>query len=189
MKIRKLQRVAVAVACVGMVAPQSALAVQHEARTAPRAAVEDQPVEPAGIDVALAQGGLFVGQVVDAHGVAQPEAEVSVIYHGEQVVATKTDENGMFAARGLRGGQYSVRVMGGQVPCRLWADHTAPPAARPAALIVSSSDAVNGQYGGLGAPGGIVGWMQSHPMIVAGAVVTAVAVPVAVVNNDDDPTS
>jgi len=150
----------------------------------------------------LAQGGLFSGQVVDSQGAVQAETEVVVSYRGKAIAQTKTDSNGMFAVRGLRSGQYNLLVSDGVVPCRLWMDRTAPPAARSAALIVVGSQVVTGQGPlmpgfnpgpGFASPGGggggILGYMQSHPMIAAGAVVTAVAVPVAVSSNNDNPSS
>jgi hypothetical protein len=165
----------------------------------PSAALSNETTQPPvanGIDVALADGGLFVGQIVNAHGVAQAESEVVLLYQGKEVVRTATDERGVFAAKGLRGGQYDVVAEGCVAPCRLWSAHTAPPAARPAALIVTMDEVVNGQcndcgpgYGSLGAPGGILGWMQSHPLLVTGIVVTAIAVPVAIAADDDDPAS
>lgn len=178
MKLITLQRAAAAIACIGMIVPSAALS--------------NEPVEsPAanGVDVALADGGLFVGQIVDAQGAAQAESEVVVLYQGKEVVRTTTDERGVFAAKGLRGGQYEVMTDGCAAPCRLWTAQTAPPAARPAALIVTNVDVVNGQYGSMAPSGGVLGWMQSHPLLVAGIVVTAIAVPVAIAADDDDSSS
>ena len=179
MKITTLQRVAAAIACVGMIVPSAALS--NDVPQAPAASIAD---------VALADGGLFVGQIVDAQGAAQAETEVALLYQGKEVVRTVTDERGVFAAKGLRGGQYDVVAQGQVAPCRLWTARTAPPAARRAALIVTNYDVVNGQYGGnLGSSGGIIGWMQSHPLLVAGGVITAIAVPVAIAASDDDSSS
>jgi len=162
--------------CVGMMLPATAMAA-------------NVPVSPAnGIDIALADGGLFVGQVVDAQGAPLRQSEVVLTHHGKPVVRTQTDKNGMFAAQGLRGGQYEVVTANSVVPCRLWAAQTAPPTARSSALIVTGSQIVNGQSGIVG--GGVLSWMQAHPIIVAGAVVAAIAIPLAVADNDDDaPTS
>lgn len=180
MKFITLQRFAAAVACLGMILPSMALSNETT-----------HPPSAGGIDIALADGGVFVGQIVNAQGVAQQKAEVSVVYRGKEVVRTATDERGVFAAKGLRGGQYDIVTQGCVAPCRLWTAHTAPPVARSSALIVTSTDVVNGQYGygNLGTPSGVLGWMQSHPLLVAGAVVTAIAVPVAIVADDDDSAS
>ncbi|WP_425398092.1 carboxypeptidase-like regulatory domain-containing protein [Aeoliella sp.] len=173
MRIQTLGRLAAAIACVGMIMPSAALSAEPVAAQAP------------SLDVALGEGGVFRGQVVDAHGAAQAHQDVALVYQGREVVRTKTDEQGVFAARGLRGGQYQLVTQDQVAPFRLWSANAAPPTARPAALIVSGSQAVNGQYGG----GGILGWMQAHPLIVAGAVVTAIAVPVAITASDDDSSS
>ncbi len=178
MKLGTIQRFAATIACVGMVLPSAALS--NEA---------PQPIVAGSIDVALAEGGLFVGQIVDAEGAPLVGSEVTVLYHGKEVVRGVTDDRGVFAAQGLRGGQYEVVAENCLAHCRLWTTATAPPAARPAALIVTNVDVVSGQYGSLGAPGGILGWMQSHPLLVAGAVVTAIAVPVAIAADDDDSAS
>ncbi len=56
---------------------------------------------------------------------------------------------------------------------RLWAPETAPPAAGKSALIVSDATAVRGQATRLGQ-------FLANPLVIAGIVATAVAVPVAV---------
>jgi len=169
-----------------MAVPQIATAAQPgfpaSHQTLPGGASKQQAqIQHGYIDVSLAPGGLFAGQVVNAQGVAESGAEVVLRYQGQDVVRTVTDENGSFAARGLRGGQYEVQVSGGVVHCRLWTDRTAPPAARPSALIVADSDVMNGQ-GGFGS-------LLSNPFVLAGIVATAVAVPVVVAQNKDEPTS
>lgn len=169
MKLRKLQWCATMLALVGMLMPTAAWSAE-----APRAL-------PTGVDVALADGGLFVGQVVDAQGVRLAKADVSIRYQGKEVVKTTTDANGVFAAKGLRGGQYDVVTADHTAPMRLWAADTAPPSARTAALIVTGNNVVNGQ-----STGGVLSWMQAHPLIVAGVVVAAVATPIAIAASDDD---
>src|SRR5207244_11669104 len=124
-------------------------------------------------DVALRAGGLLVGQVVDQQGVAKVGTPVSVQFAGKDVVRATTDANGVFAAKGLRGGQYQLLTpLGGSV-CRLWADNTAPPAARPAALIVSGNQVVRGQgevpppYPQGGGPmNSWVNWLKCHPYLL-----------------------
>ena len=166
MKRSSLGKMAAAVACLGMLAPPSASA-------ASRAELPN--------DVALRSGGMLVGQVVDAQGVAKAGTTVSVRHGEHEVVRTKTDKNGVFAAQGLRGGSYQLLTDDGSSVCRLWAADTAPPAARPAALIVSGNDVVRGAYGG-----GMVGWMKAHPYITAGTIAAAIAIPLAFIDDDDD---
>jgi hypothetical protein len=164
MKRNSLGTMAAAAACIGMMLPQAALAVAPEA------------------DVALRSGGLLVGQVVDSQGVLKAGTAVSIRQGEHEVVRTTTDENGMFAAQGLRGGQYQLLTQDGSSAYRLWAADTAPPSARPAALIVSGKDVIRGQMGG----GGMVGWVKAHPYITAGVVAAAIATPLAFIDDDDN---
>ena len=172
MKIMTLQRVAAAVACLGMIVPSAWSA--------------EAPAQPAAasLDVSLGAEGLFRGQLLDAQGVAQKGVEVAMLYNGREVVRTTTDENGAFAAKGLRGGEYQVVAMNQAASYRLWNAGQAPPAARPSALMIANTNVVNGQYSG-----GVLNWMKMHPLIVAGVVATAVAVPVAINASDDDSSS
>ena len=177
MKIQVAQRLAAAVACVGMLA-QPALA------TSP--VVTKSTVA----DVALAEGGLFSGKVVNAQGAPLAKSEVSLRQAGVEVAAAKTNEEGVFAVQGLRGGLYQVVSEGGAVSYRLWAPNTAPPAANQSALIVTGEAVLNGQYGHGGGHGyGIMSWVREHPLLVAAGVATAIAVPLAVADDDDDPAS
>jgi hypothetical protein len=168
MKRMTFGKVAAAVACFGMMLP-------------PQACGAEKAFSP--VDVALQSGGLLVGQVVDQQGAAQAGKVVSIQYANHEVVRTTTDANGMFAARGLRGGQYQVLTDDGVSVYRLWAPNTAPPAARPAALLVSGDQAVRGQWGN---GGGVLGWMKAHPYLTAGGIAAAIAIPLALADDDDD---
>jgi hypothetical protein len=164
---------AAAVACFGLALPPSVLAA------APA-------VGPT--DVALRTGGVLVGHVVDQQGVAKAGTAVSIRFAEHEVVRTTTDQNGVFAAQGLRGGQYQLTTEEGVTTCRLWAADTAPPAAKPAALIVSGNNAVRGQWSG-GPMTSWIGWVKAHPYITAGVVAGAIAVPLAFADDDDPPGS
>lgn len=178
MKIRSMQRAATALACVGLLMPQGAFA----APVAPQQ-VSQKVVSQ---DVALRSGGVFVGQLVDAQGKALAGSDVALLYGKDVVARTKTDKNGVFAAKGLRGGEYRVAAAGGQTTYRLWAPKTAPPAASNGALIVTGNAVMNGQYPDSG--GGIMTFVKDHPMLIAAGVAAAIAIPLAVAD-DDDPTS
>jgi hypothetical protein len=151
---------------------------------------------PAGTgndDVALRDGGVLVGQVVNPQGLAKAGANISIRQGNHEVVRTTSDANGVFAAKGLRGGQYEILTDEGIRTCRLWAPNTAPPAARPAALLVSGQTVVRGQGGYPGFASGAhgmahswVAWMKAHPFLTAGAVAVAVATPLAFIDDDDE---
>lgn len=174
MKIVVAQRIAAALACVGMLA---------------QPAFAQAPVAmPAVADIALADGGLFTGKVVNAQGAPLAKAAVSLQQAGHEVASTVTNEEGVFAVQGLRGGLYQVVSERGVVAYRLWEANTAPPAANQSALIVTGDSVVNGQYGPPQHGSGIMSWVREHPLLVAAGVATAIAVPLALAD-DDDPAS
>lgn len=170
MKFRRIQSMLAAVACVGIVCPTGALAA----------------APPSGVrDVALAPGGVLVGQVVDQQGAVRAGSTVSIQQSDQEVVRTQTDKNGVFATQGMRGGQYLVVSEDGQSICRLWAPNTAPPAASDAVVVVTGQDVVRGQWGSQYG-GRWLDWVRSHPYITAGIVAAAVATPLAIAASDDD---
>lgn len=178
MKIVVAQRVAAALACIGMLA-QPALAGSPVAQSAVA-------------DIALADGGLMTGKVVNAQGAPLSKKAVSLQQAGQEIATATTNEEGVFAVQGLRGGLYQVVSEGGVVSYRLWAPNTAPPAANQSALIVTGQEILNGQYGpqsGHGSGGGVMGWVREHPLLVAGGIAAAIAIPLAVADDDDDPAS
>jgi hypothetical protein len=170
MKTSRLGAWAAAVATLGLVLPSSALAAA--------------PAETAAVtDIALRPGGVLLGQVVDRQGQAKAGSPVAIELAGKEVVRTTTDENGVFAAKGLRGGVYQIKTSEGTSACRLWVAETAPPAARPAALVVSGKDVIRAQFGPMHA---WKEWVKAHPYITAGTVVAAIATPLALVDDDWD---
>jgi hypothetical protein len=161
-----IKGVAILLATVGVCLPQCALAAQ--------------PVQsPHVIDVALSDGGVMLGQVVDTSGV--PKSRVPVALHSgqQQVGVAKTDANGYFAFSGLRGGVYQVVAAEGHGAYRAWTPGTAPPTAQQGALVVAGEDLTRGQCGRLGC------WL-SNPWVLAGIIAVAIAVPVGIAAADDD---
>jgi hypothetical protein len=169
MKLESIGKIGAAIACFGIVMPTAGLAASPTS---------------SNVDVALRPGGVLVGQVVNQQGAARPNATVSVRSGNFEVVRTTTDAEGVFAAKGLRGGQYEILTVDGSRTCRLWAADTAPPAAREAALVISDEHVVRGQ-----APAHVnawVDWMKAHPFLTAGTVAVAVATPLAFLDDDDE---
>jgi hypothetical protein len=185
MKRNSLGNMAAALACVAMIMPSSALAIEPAANKSD-ATAQASEVTAQHSDVALRPGGILVGQVVDQQGAVKPGTVVSVQYSDYEVARTTTDDNGVFAAQGLRGGQYQLVTDDGISVCRLWAPDTAPPAARPAALVVSGNRVVRGQWGG-GPMHQWIDWVKAHPYITAGVIATAIAIPLAIADDDDEP--
>lgn len=188
MKRSSYQWKAAAIACLGMVLPPAAFATTGVNRHGdPEGQASSLPRGELRIDdVALRPGGLLVGQVVDSQGVGQAGAGVSIQFGEHEVVRTSTDRNGVFAAQGLRGGQYQVVTPVGHSVCRLWAEGTAPPAARQSVVVTAHQHVVRGQWGG---GRSMVHWMRAHPYLTTGTIAAAIAIPLAVSEHHDWPPS
>jgi len=164
--LRCTQRLALALACIAMVLPLRTLA-------ATPAGPQDRP---AIVDVALGEGGRLIGQVVDGAGVPQADTPVAVLHQERVVAETKTDPTGYFAVQGLRGGTYQLAASRAGGVFRLWADQTAPPSAQAGALLIAEETVVRGN-------GAFVDFL-TNPWFVAGVIAAAIAVPIALHNND-----
>ena len=191
MKILKLlQGCTVALASLGIIAPQAIYAAQPAANQ----------VQTAIKDIALQNGNTLQGFVVDGAGTPLASADVLVATNGQVVANVKTDANGAFAVSGLNGGVYQLQTANGVATFRMWAANTAPPVAYQAAMIVSDKEIARGQNnnrrhtlkkhhgghakGGLfGGNGGVLGAL-ANPWVLAGIVAVAVALPIAL--DDDD---
>jgi hypothetical protein len=177
MKTSKLVRhVVLSLATFGMCLPQVAFAVEPAST-------------PAVVDVALGDGGMLHGQVVDLQGSAVAGVPVSVKAQNRDVAATTTGADGSFNIQGLRGGVYQVATVQGHGVYRLWTAGTAPPAAQTAAVIytqsgnhVVDSNVVVYTQNGEG-EGGTLKMLLTNPIVIAGVVATAIAVPVALANS------
>lgn len=142
------------------------------------------PAKPVIVDVALQEDGVLLGQVVNPQGAPVADTAVRISDGKQQLGTAKTNKDGYFAFKGLKGGLYQVNASNGSGMFRLWAARTAPPSAQKGALLVSGQDLARGQM----VPR-LRTWMQ-NPWVVGGAIGAAIAVPVAIVASDDDgPTS
>jgi len=144
------------------------------------------PAAVAPRDVALHQGGVLLGQVVDAQGASLANTSVSLVSGGKVVARTQSDPTGKFTVSGLKGGVYQVASANHQGTYRLWSPQTAPPAAGRGILLVSGQDIARGQGVGGGPFSGVANWIAKHPIITAGIVAGAIAIPIAL-DDDDDP--
>lgn len=194
MNVEKLMRGVTAGVTTAALVLQPQLLVAGETAPAAVAApkvVATMPVVQTPRDVVLQENGVLLGRIVDAQGVAVAKAPVSLQTGGKEVKRVVTDEAGRFQAQGLKGGVYQVASTGHQGNYRLWAPQTAPPAAAKGMSIVAQpADVVRGQYGPVGSPGPLASagqWIAEHPIITAGAVAAAIAIPIAVADDDDDP--
>lgn len=141
-------------------------------------------------DVELAQGGLLVGRLTDANGQPVAGSPVSVLSGGKPLVSIETDAEGMFAVAKLRGGVHEVATIDQVQVCRLWAPGTAPPGTAQSIDVIAPGEVVRGQYGP--PPGNrfirkAKVW-ATNPLVIGGVVAAAVAIPVAL-SDDDGPHS
>lgn len=159
-----------ALSCLGMLLSPMATAAE------PLAAVGD---------VALGEGGFLIGKVVDTQGVAVPLVTVTLADTQREITRVRTDQEGQFSVLGLRGGVYRLSCQGQVAMYRLWARDTAPPVALQGVLLVVGADIVRGQYGNSHKPFASAGqWIGDHPFVTLGLIGAAIALPIAL--SDDE---
>lgn len=159
---RMVRSAAVVLAAVGLCLPQIAFAATPAST-------------PAVVDIALADGGVLQGQVVDLQGAGVTGVPVTVKTKDRDVAVTTTEAHGKFAVQGLHGGVYQVAAGQGHGVYRLWSAGTAPPAAQQGAIVYTQNGA---------APRGTLKMLLTNPIVIAGVVATAIAVPVALANSN-----
>lgn len=170
----------VAMTCLSMLSSQlvHAAGVQPNTRGASVTATRAQTQ-----DVALQEQGMLAGNLVDDQGAGKAAVPVVVTRQGKLVAKTETDANGRFEVRGLTGGVYEVQTPLGSGVYRLWAPRTAPPSAKTVATVVADGQdqSVIRAQGPMG--GSAFGWL-ANPWVLAGIVAAAIAIPLALDNND-----
>lgn len=143
------------------------------------------------VDVQLQPGGVLVGQLVDASGAPSADVEVRVTLADGREAHGKTGEQGGFAFRGVEG-LATVATEDTLAVTRVWKPGAAPPNATPALLLVEGQPIARGQHYANPRTQHIFDRgkrLMANPLFVAGVVATAVAIPVAIANDDDDPAS
>ncbi len=169
--IRRSFRTAIAaLACFALVMPVEVLAAQ----AGDNRPIPQQASASAIADVALQAGGVLVAQVYTAEGTPHAGMTVTIQKQGRELVQATTDANGIVAVSGLQGGVYQLAVGQTVGSYRLWAPGTAPPVAKPGALLVEGQGVVRGQYGG--------GGVFNSPWAWTAIIATAIVVPIAVAN-------
>ena len=160
-----IQRVVVCLALVGVCLPQVAFAATPQTGT---------PVT----DVQLREGNVLIGKVITPENVAVADAEVILLSAGHKIAQGKTDAKGYFAFKEVRSGLYQVAAADGTGTFRLWNQRTAPPKVQQGALVYAGKETVRGQNGLHG-----VRNFLANPIVIAGIVATAIAVPVVIHNS------
>ena len=131
---KKMKGAIVALAVLGLCLPQVAFAAN--------VAGNQQPVV---IDVAMADGGVLFGQVVDPQGQPMAGTSVALWSQGKEIATATTDASGYFAVKQLGGGVYQIAASEGCGSFRVWSPGTAPPTAQKGALIVAGAVAFAGR--------------------------------------------
>ena len=164
--VRVISQSAIAMACVGLLLPQSVLAVGTQGAA-------EQPKPPVH-DLVLGQRGTLRGQVVSAENKPLASTTVLVVANGKKIAKTTTDARGHFAIEGLRAGTYAVGTESTFAVYRTWTEATAPPTAQPAAMLVTDSRVVRGQ--------GRAWYWLTNPFVCTAALGAAIALPIALNN-------
>jgi len=123
---------------VSLLFASNVLATQPNETTGPLALNRQAPI----VDVALHDGGILVGQVIDAQRLPISSQQVVVRLQAKKIATVTTDQQGRFAIRGMRSGTYTIETTNGSGTFQLWAPNTAPPSAQSVAAIVSQRDVV-----------------------------------------------
>ncbi len=93
-------------------------------------------------DVALADGGVLMGQLIDAQRQPLAAQEVRVRFQDQVIAAVVTNDRGQFTIRGLRGGTHTLETAAGSNSYQLWAPRTAPPSAQQLAVVVADAQPI-----------------------------------------------
>ncbi len=143
---RFVKGAAVSLATLSMVFPQVRLLAdgpQAPAHTA--AKVLQVATVP---QIVLTTGGTLSGRVVDHTGKALEGAQVTVRQDKTEIGKTVTNKDGLYSFKNLKGGVYQVASGNTEGVFRVWAEKTAPPAAKEHALLVMGENGARGQFGG-----------------------------------------
>lgn len=140
-------------------------------------------------DIELKREGVLVGQIVNAAGVGLSNESVKLT-RSREIFEAQTDEKGWFRFKELRGGVYQIHTAGHTQSVRLWSNGTAPPRASQGLLITPPAEVFRGQR--VLSPNTnqffrVAKQRLANPLVVTGTILTAVAIPVAIHNSDDDP--
>lgn len=175
---RKLTLFVLAVTILSVPA-QPILAANPQAANS-QAASRPEAKSPVVHDIALGNGGVLRGQVVDRDGTPAREMDIRVSPvsdQPQQPIVVKTDDQGHFQIAGLQGGVHRVETSQGAAIFRLWAPNTAPPAAKKGVLIVDSKEAVRANLSRLS---------PLHWTLIGVGIAAAIAIPLALDDDDDD---
>jgi hypothetical protein len=172
-KGRAIRAAVLSLATLGICLPQPAMAIGPE-------------VKPLVTDVALADGGLLRGQVINPQSGAGAANLPVTLRVQDQIVATATtDAAGRFAVQRLRGGVHQIIAGENQAVYRFWSPGTAPPSAQVKAIVYmqpATTSQPNVPVTYTDGEGGFK-MLLVNPIVIGAVVATAIAVPIALNNS------
>jgi hypothetical protein len=148
---------------------------------------------PVIADVALGPDGELTGRAINEQGQPWADAQVELLNDNKVVAKPVTDERGQFRVLRLRGGVYQLRSRNSLTHFRAWTVGTAPPSAEVGVTL--SQGVVRGQgcttpgcttagCGGRCGQGSALGLLM-HPLVITAGVAAAIAIPLALDDDDD----
>lgn len=137
--------------------------------------IEKSPVT----DIVLGKKGELRGTVVNTAGQPQIGIDVILMRADGTRFKTATQANGYFVVSSLRSGVYQLTAGESSIACRVWLPESAPPAAVPGLILVSDAQLERGQreFGSL---------LHSDKVLLALILAGAIAIPIAIISNNDD---
>ena len=143
------------------------------------------------LDVALSQEGTLEGVTVNSDGTAAIDAKVALRGVDQKVLQANVDENGRFSFTAVRPGVYEVAAVNktgsARRVVRVWNGKAAPPAATPVAVVTLLDQQAKDLARAQGMADGLFGG-SADPLLIGGValgVAAAIAIPIAVSNNND----
>ena len=175
----------VALAMVGIVFPQTRILAEQKLSAAPLVKVV---AENSVLDVSLGQSGSFNGRTVDHTGAPVKGAKVVLKQGKAEVGQSVTDSEGRFAVQNLKSGVYQVSCGATEGTYRLWAQQSAPPAAKSQGLLVLGENGARGQYGCCCDDGSGI-WLCTAGVVLAGVAVAALVIAITANNKSSSSTT
>ncbi|QDS95988.1 hypothetical protein FF011L_47920 [Roseimaritima multifibrata] len=160
--------------------PAPLMAAQPVASVAPAqtVVVDGLKINKTVSNVAL-QDNVLQGALVDANGQAIAEATVVLSRMDEVIDQQVTDAEGRYAFENVQAGHYQVRSAAGMELVRTWEADSAPNGAKQGIIQTVDRDMARGRFGHYGLS-------TCQKILIGGVIAAAIAIPIAVSNDDDD---
>jgi len=124
--------------------------------------------------------GKLVGLLVDKSGSGVADAPVLIGQEGKLLKELRTDQEGRFQFSGAKPGVYQVVSHGGAVVYRVWTPDAAPANAKQGIIHQVDPEVARGAVGGCLLP------LLTNPIFLALLIGAAIAIPLALDDDDED---